>query len=71
MTAEDVEEWLDNWIENELVAPGVDIPGAVQACRTAAQAAGISDAALTRAAGGDLHAHLAEEHAAISNAPDF
>lgn len=66
---EDAEEWLDVWVEQNLQARSFDdLADEVARCRSDAAAAGIADASLLSAAGGDLAAFLLEERSAIAEA---
>ena len=58
-----VEEWLANWIEENLKSPQYyssreDMGGEVALCRADALQAGITTNALNEAAGGNLEAYL-------------
>jgi len=67
MTGEDLDEWLDSWVEEHYQS--WDAPDqAAQACLSAAMKAGIAERDLNAATGGDLAAYLEEEAAAIAEA---
>lgn len=67
MTTEDIDEWLDSWIETHHAH--WDSPEkAVGFCIAAAAEAGISESDLSAAAGGDLALYLQEEGEAITEA---
>ncbi|GAB6854971.1 hypothetical protein [Asaia astilbis] len=69
MTSEDVDEWLDSWVEAHY--QNWDTPeNAAKACLAEAASAGISERDLNAAASGDLAAYLQEEAAAIAEASD-
>ena len=58
-----VEEWLANWIEENLKSPQYysspeDMGGEAASCRADALQAGITTNALNEAAGGNLEAYL-------------
>jgi len=67
MNAEDIDEWLDDWIETHLVhaAGDADFVALTERCRADAAADGIGERALMAACGGDLAAWLAEEAGSI------
>ncbi|GBR03394.1 hypothetical protein HW511_08225 [Asaia siamensis] len=67
MTSEDIDEWLDSWVETHHQHWGTP-EQAAQACVAAAGEAGISERDLNSATGGDLAAYLEEEAAAIAEA---
>jgi len=73
MTSEDIDEWLDSWIEAHHVQWGTP-EEAAKACLLAATLDGISERDLSAAAGGDLVGFLREEGEAIAGssgaAPD-
>ncbi|GAJ29936.1 hypothetical protein [Acidomonas methanolica] len=68
MSTEDIEEWLDTWVEDHLAHGAHDLDAAVALCLKEAEAIGLSAEALIRAARGDLAAFLAEEGEAIRQA---
>jgi len=67
MTGEDIDEWLDSWVENHHLSWGTPRQAA-QSCLAEAARAGISERDLNAATGGDLVAYLEEEAAAIAEA---
>ncbi|WP_336946620.1 hypothetical protein [Asaia sp. HN010] len=67
MTSEDIDEWLDSWVEAHYSSWGTP-DQAAQACVAAANEAGIAERDLNAATGGDLAAYLEEEAAAIADA---
>jgi hypothetical protein len=63
----DVDQWLEGWCENNLSGPGTEqsageMESQVEVCTAEAAVMGISADELTRAAGGNLAAYLAERH---------
>lgn len=69
----DAQDWLEDWIENNIVTPLYHdskeaMKGEADACRAEAQAAGISIAEVTAAAGGDLEAYLLRHQNAMTDA---
>ncbi|GBQ85064.1 hypothetical protein [Asaia krungthepensis] len=67
MTSEDVDEWLDSWVEANHTQWGTP-DQAVQACVAAAGLEGITERDLNTASGGDLRTYLQEEGEAIAEA---
>ncbi|AOX17342.1 hypothetical protein [Kozakia baliensis] len=67
MNAEDIDEWLDSWIEDNYER-FEDPNQAVSLCLKDASATGIAEADVVDAAGGDLAAHLIAESMAIAEA---
>lgn len=67
MVGEDIDEWLDSWIEANHAGWGTPEDAAARCLADAAQA-GISERELTAASGGDLVPYLQEEGAAIAEA---
>ncbi|GBQ61616.1 hypothetical protein AA103196_0085 [Ameyamaea chiangmaiensis NBRC 103196] len=69
MTPDDIDEWLECWVEDHLAghanAGDPTIDALVARCIADAAHAGIGEAALRSACGGDLRAFLADEHDAI------
>jgi hypothetical protein len=64
----DVDQLLEGWCENNLSGPANEqSPGEmVEVCTAEAAVVGISANELTRAAGGNLAAYLAERHLALT-----
>ncbi|GBQ95723.1 hypothetical protein ACFFGF_05645 [Asaia lannensis] len=67
MTSEDIDEWLDSWIEMHHAHWGSP-EKAAGLCIAAAAEAGISERDLNAASGGDLALYLQEEGEAIAEA---
>lgn len=65
LSPDDLDEWLDSWVEANLTVGDAPIEALADQCLIEAQAAGITQEALRRAVGGDLAAFLAEERDAI------
>ena len=60
---DDIAEWLDDWVDENLQTPGYqehpsDMAVATEQCRAEARAAGIAEADLVAAAGGNLEKYL-------------
>jgi hypothetical protein len=69
----DVEDWLEQWVEENLQDPGYRehksaMSGDADMCRADAEEAGISEADLEKAAGGDLEAFLLRAQNALTYA---
>jgi hypothetical protein len=65
----DAKVWLNAWIEENLADPQLrenDMAREAEVCRAAADAAGISRAALENAAGGDLQRFLLDQQALLA-----
>jgi len=76
VSPEDIDEWLDSWIEAHLAHDSDaghdgDMDAFAALCRRDAALAGISERGLMAASGGDLAAYLAEEAEALEGPPDF
>ena len=69
MTGEDIDEWLDSWIEAHHQNWG-EPSQAVAACLADAEKSGINPRDLNDAANGDLATYLQEEAEAIAEASD-
>lgn len=66
----DAKVWLNAWVEENLADPSLrqsraDMAREAELCRAAAEAEGISRAALDDAAGGDLRQHLLDRQAML------
>ncbi|GBQ12978.1 hypothetical protein [Swaminathania salitolerans] len=70
MRAEDIEEWLDSWVETHYAAL-TDRDEAARLCLDAASRDDIPERGLLAAAGGDLAAYLEEEAEAIRQSGRF
>lgn len=73
MAEQNVEEWLEAWIEENIQTPGYHDNKAhmkvdAAQCREQAKAEGISELALVEAAGGDLEAYLLREQNTFTDA---
>jgi len=72
MAGQDIEDWLSDWAEENIQTPGYyEDKAAMRAdaaqCRGDARAAGYSEAALLKAASGDLEAYLLREQNAFTD----
>ena len=73
MEKESVEDWLEDWVEQNLQSPQYHenrstMSGDAVTCRRDAQEAGYSSAELDRAAGGDLESYLMRAQNALTDA---
>jgi len=73
MSPDDVEEWLENWVDENLQTAGLrdkssSMSSETERCRADAKIAGISDKDLMAASGGNLEEFLLSEQNAITDA---
>ena len=68
-----VQDWLEHWVDKNVVEPGYRVGKAAEradakACADEAKAAGITMADLKEAAGGDLETYLLHRQNALTDA---
>jgi hypothetical protein len=69
MASVGVDQWLEDWVEDNLDGPGAvqskaEVQSQAEVCTAEAAVAGITSDELTRAAGGDLASYLADRQVA-------
>lgn len=72
MVEQDVEEWLEDWVGENLQSPSfyenkAHMRADAVQCREEAKAAGIGEPALLEASGGDLEAYLLRQQNAFTD----